>query len=82
MYHVFVMLVHNAGYVFEVSDLGAAGVDLFFVISGFIMVYTTHGSFGQPGASASFLRRRVIRIVPIYWLYTNVTVLLLAFAPA
>jgi hypothetical protein len=46
--------------------LGAAGVDLFFVISGFIMVYTSEPMFGQPGAPTNFLLRRIIRIVLRY----------------
>ncbi|WP_190303200.1 MULTISPECIES: acyltransferase family protein [Methylomonas] len=81
VYHVLFMLVHNGGYSFAVSEIGASGVDLFFVISGFIMIYTTYGSFRQPKATAAFIRRRAIRIIPIYWFYTTVIVLLLAFAP-
>ncbi len=42
----------------------AGGVDLFFVISGFIMVLTTDGRADRPVA---FWRRRARRIVPIYW---------------
>lgn len=80
-HHALFMLVHNAGYSFAVTSIGAIGVDLFFVISGFIMVYTSYGSFRQPHASLSFLRRRAIRVAPIYWLYTTAVVLLLAFAP-
>lgn len=45
-----------------------AGVDLFFVISGFIMVHASRGAFAMPGCQALFLRRRLIRIVPLYWL--------------
>lgn len=48
-----------------------AGVDLFFVISGFIMLHTTERRFGAPGAATSFLRRRFIRVVPLYWLMTT-----------
>ena len=51
-------------------SLGAAGVDIFFVISGFIMVHISWQSFGKRAASADFLRRRIIRIVPLYWLAT------------
>jgi peptidoglycan/LPS O-acetylase OafA/YrhL len=55
-----------------------AGVDLFFVISGFIMWVTTHGSsIGAKG----FLGKRVRRIVPLYWLLTTLTVLIAAVAP-
>ena len=43
---------------------GGRGVDLFFVISGFIIFYATHGARLTP---AEFLRRRVERIVPLYF---------------
>lgn len=46
---------------------GAIGVDLFFVISGFIMVSTSWKAFGAAGASSRFLTRRVLRIYPPYW---------------
>ena len=45
--------------------VGASGVHVFFVISGFVMVYTTFRSGLTAGA---FLSRRLIRIYPIYWL--------------
>lgn len=50
------------------TTAGAAGVDIFFVISGFIML---HVSFrpGKPAPSAGeFLARRATRIYPFYWL--------------
>jgi exopolysaccharide production protein ExoZ len=43
---------------------GGRGVDLFFVISGFIIFYATHRAELTP---AEFLRRRVERIVPLYF---------------
>lgn len=51
--------------------LGAHGVDIFFVISGFIMVALTDGRNITAGR---FMRDRIARIVPLYWL-----ALLLAF---
>ncbi len=45
---------------------GAVGVHIFFVISGFIMVHTSRT---EPSFDAkSFLRRRLLRIYPIYWI--------------
>lgn len=55
-----------------------AGVDLFFVISGFIMVYASANLFEAPGGAARFLERRLKRIVPLYWLLT-LTFLLTAY---
>src|SRR5947209_399404 len=43
---------------------GGRGVDLFFVISGFIIFYTTRDATLMP---AGFLRRRIERIVPLYF---------------
>lgn len=51
------------------------GVDIFFVISGFIMVYTSADLFGRPGAWRIFLHRRLTRIVPLYWLLTTALLL-------
>lgn len=58
--------------------LGSFGVLLFFVISGFIMVYTTGRTRFDPW---KFLRRRMERIVPLYWLVTFAVAFLALFAP-
>lgn len=47
--------------------LGISGVDLFFVISGFIMVYITWEVPGAMKTTAKFLFARVTRIYPLYW---------------
>ncbi|RZL85974.1 MAG: acyltransferase [Sphingomonas sp.] len=75
-------VVASAGTVFARSTLvpWGAGVDLFFVISGFIIVHASTLLFGRPGARAEFLRRRLIRIVPLYWLVTTLFLVLLATA--
>ena len=51
--------------------LSGAGVDLFFVISGFVMVYASRDLFARPDAVRLFLARRIARIVPLYWLVTT-----------
>jgi exopolysaccharide production protein ExoZ len=50
------------------QDFGNFGVDLFFAISGFIMLVTNWDHFARPGASRRFLLHRAIRIYPAYWL--------------
>lgn len=54
------------------------GVDIFFVISGFIIFLIAHNKKPLPG---DFLVRRLIRIVPLYWLYTGILVALLLLFP-
>ena len=56
-------------------DNGASGVDIFFVISGFVMVVSSRRLLDQPGAWLIFLRHRVVRIVPLYWLLTTVKII-------
>jgi peptidoglycan/LPS O-acetylase OafA/YrhL len=52
----------------------AGGVDIFFVISGFIMFTIAAADFGRPGGARDFLVRRLLRIVPPYWLFTTAMV--------
>jgi exopolysaccharide production protein ExoZ len=57
----------------------SSGVDIFFVISGFVMWITTR----RGATTGEFLRRRVVRIVPLYWLLTTlVLAVLIAFPRA
>jgi exopolysaccharide production protein ExoZ len=49
-------------------DFGNAGVDIFFLISGFIIAHVSRrDDAGRPGG---FLLKRLIRIVPLYWMLT------------
>lgn len=48
------------------AGFGNAGVDIFFVISGFIMWVTT---VSNPQNPVSFWYRRIIRTVPLYWFF-------------
>ena len=58
-----------------------SGVDIFFVISGFIMVYSSTKLFETAGGWRSFLWRRFVRIVPLYWLLTTLLLLGALVAP-
>lgn len=60
---------------------GAYGVDIFFVISGFIMVYVTHHKSSGLAFSREFFTKRIIRVVPVYWFYTFFMVCLLLVVP-
>lgn len=53
---------------------GNAGVDLFFVISGVVMTVTAWQTRGPARGVLRFLRRRVARVVPMYWLVTALLV--------
>jgi exopolysaccharide production protein ExoZ len=57
-------------------DVGSRGVDVFFVISGFIIAYIGTSKPEQ------FFLRRVIRVVPFYWAATAFVFAMAAVAPA
>jgi len=59
----------------EAVILGFSGVDLFFVISGFIMVHVTRGNFAAPRRAGAFLFARFTRIYPLYWLVSAALIL-------
>ena len=50
---------------------GAAGVDIFFVISGFVMVVSSRRMAAKLGAWRTFIEHRIVRIAPLYWLATT-----------
>lgn len=62
----------------HLSKVGAAGVHIFFVISGFVMVWTQADQFGK-AAPWGFFKRRVARIYPLYWILAliNIPILIL-----
>lgn len=61
---------NDASLWWPISNSGRFGVDLFFIISGFIMVYVSADRLEQRGYAFDFMRRRVARVAPVYWFYT------------
>lgn len=76
---VLVVLYHASGSMFEVYfgypavgwfRFGHAGVDFFFVLSGFIILYVHADDRGRPERLRNYACRRAVRIYPIYWAVT------------
>ncbi len=51
----------------QLLAFGASGVDLFFVISGFVIVWS---QLSKPRGIWPFMKNRIRRIVPLYWILT------------
>ena len=61
---------------------GGAGVDIFFVISGFVMTVSSAPLRHAIHPARTFLRRRLERVVPMYWIMSAVKVVLVLAVPA
>lgn len=49
-------------------QFGYSGVDLFFVLSGFVIYWVHRGDVGQSERIRIYLKKRFLRIYPIYWI--------------
>ncbi|WP_273542011.1 acyltransferase family protein [Pseudoalteromonas citrea] len=82
VYHHYMQIFYN----FEsktligsiVSTRGSFGVDLFFILSGLVM-YLVAKNTGT--TATSFFVKRVTRVIPAYWFYTSILIVLLFLYP-
>lgn len=58
------------------TTFGASGVDIFFVISGFIMIFVCFRDGRRPPNAGNFLFKRFTRIYPLYWIFCIVLLIL------
>ena len=59
-------------------EIGKCGVDVFFVLSGYVMWMSTAA---KSMTVADFLKRRLVRIVPLYWIMTSIAAAVAYFLP-
>lgn len=83
--HVFMELEQH-GIAFPGRDLllavpWGAGVDVFFVISGFVITFGAVGKEPSAGAAGDFIVRRLIRLWPTYALFTALMLVAMAVIP-
>ncbi|MBB5446480.1 MULTISPECIES: acyltransferase [unclassified Paraburkholderia] len=62
----------------RVSRYGEIGVDVFFVIFGFVMALVTRGLPSGIQSARSFICSRIARVVPLYWILTALFIALVA----
>jgi peptidoglycan/LPS O-acetylase OafA/YrhL len=78
LYHIAKKGVVAGNYNFNLFEFGQFGVEIFFITSGFIMSYiTAERDFNI----RSFMIRRAVRILPMYWLFTTIALCALIAVP-
>jgi peptidoglycan/LPS O-acetylase OafA/YrhL len=60
--------VPGSAVLWGLPHFGHAGVDFFFVLSGFIISFVHRTDLGRPERLGHYLERRFTRVLPFYWL--------------
>jgi exopolysaccharide production protein ExoZ len=81
-HHATIMLGVRNGLIVGNWLVGASGVDIFFIISGFVMTISSEPLLRVRHPARIFLARRLERIAPLYWLMTTLKIALVLAAPA
>jgi exopolysaccharide production protein ExoZ len=81
LYHVTTLNNFYTPFFGGVFNFGHSGIDFFFVLSGFIMLYVHYEKAGHARQTWRFLALRAARIFPIYWCVLAVTVVLFWTCP-
>jgi len=70
LYHLekFSKVVFYESFFNSIFSFGYSGVDIFFVLSGFIIFFVNKNAFGNKGKVITYLVKRFTRIYPIYWI--------------
>jgi peptidoglycan/LPS O-acetylase OafA/YrhL len=72
----------NLDFCFNFFLFGWAGVDVFFVLSGFIITYTTSRHITHTDQFLPFIRRRFVRIFPVYWIVIGLFLIVQLLLPS
>lgn len=81
--HVIEEAAHYRGLTLAAAALPwTRGVDIFFVISGFVITLSMFRFAGSLHGAGAFFLRRILRVVPLYWLFTTLMVITLLVVPS
>jgi peptidoglycan/LPS O-acetylase OafA/YrhL len=72
LFHLGTTMAHEKYFGIKAFDIpfsfGTAGIEFFFVLSGFIILTAHRNDIFQPHKLASYIRKRFVRIFPTYWI--------------
>ena len=72
----------DASYSRYIWDAGSTGVDIFFIISGFVITISSRRLLHVGDGWRTFALRRILRVVPLYWILMTAKLFITAVIPS
>ena len=84
LYHMTYLSQERFDYQFlgGIFAFGFTGVDFFFVLSGFIILYVHGRDLGRPERLRGYFTKRFIRLYPIYWCVALTKIVVILLVPS
>lgn len=79
LYHVSLLIntAYKTPHIKRTFQFGHSGVDFFFVISGFIILFIHYDDIGHPSRLFYYARQRLTRLIPTYWVALIISIFML-----
>lgn len=75
-FHLKSYFKESSQWIYNIAEYGHFGVPMFFVISGFVITYSAESTLKANKSPLSFLKKRFLRIYPVFWVSIFVVILL------
>lgn len=84
LYHMTYIAQENLNYVFwgGIFRFGYSGVDIFFVLSGFVVYYIHHKEIGKTSFGFPYIIKKCLRILPPYWVVLSALLVVYLLVPS
>ena len=80
-FHLAIIIPTSSSILSRFAEHGNAGVDFFFILSGFIMMHAHQRDGSKPAEISRYFQKRFVRIYPLYWIITAGTLVVAMVAP-
>jgi peptidoglycan/LPS O-acetylase OafA/YrhL len=75
-FHTKAYFINSSEFIYNIATYGHLGVPMFFVISGFVITYSAESTLKANKTPISFLKKRFLRIYPVFWISIFVVIII------